>query len=79
MRMTTALTCAEVSTVSSVKGELGAGPWGFEAVACMKRSELVPSEGSDKTGAKRPDHSGEPTGSRKGMGIQLTGGCTDDL
>ncbi len=40
MRMTTALTCAEVSIAPVAIGETGAGPSGFEAVACMKRSEL---------------------------------------
>ena len=30
----------EVSTVSSAIGEFGTGPSGFEAVACMERSEL---------------------------------------
>ncbi len=30
----------EIRTVSSVKGELEKGPSGFEAVACMERSEL---------------------------------------
>ena len=30
----------EVSTISSVIGEFETGPSGFEAVACMERSEL---------------------------------------
>jgi hypothetical protein len=30
----------EVSTNPSVKGEFGKGPSGFEAVACLERSEL---------------------------------------
>ena len=82
MRMTTALTCAEVSTVSSVKGELGAGPSGFEAVACMKRSELVPSEAtrparSDRTTRESPSVPARVWGSNQKEDHQMTAGQSD--
>ena len=53
----------EVSTDLSANGELGKGPSGSKPWHVWTEANL---------------NSGEPTGSRKGMGIQLTEGCPDD-
>ena len=49
----------EVSTVLSVNGELGMDPSGFEAVACMERSELELGRAR-----KFPQGYGHPTNGR---------------